>query len=91
MVRRCPEITKSPSSSRQIDEAAAKAAAEEQAKKKGVVGGYSMIPQDIEAEIPETGQDRHPTPMKYEAVSPENELKATVTSGSNTFDFDLKD
>jgi hypothetical protein len=76
-------------SSRQVDEAAAKAAAEEQAKKKGVPGGYSMIPQDIQAKF--LKQAKMMTPMKYEAVSPENDLKATVTSGSNVFDFDLKD
>jgi hypothetical protein len=76
-------------SARQFDEAAAKAATEEQAKKKGVSGGYSMIPQDIQAKFMKSAKST--TPAKYETVSDQNELKATVTTGSNAIDFDLKD
>jgi hypothetical protein len=78
-------------SSYEADEAAMKAETEKLAKDKGVekFAGGAMIPQEIAGKAAK--QAKRLTPQKYETLSGENTLKATVAATSNEFNFDLKD
>jgi hypothetical protein len=74
---------------RQIDEAAAHAAAEENAKQKGITGPSSaMIPQDIQAKL--LKQSKNSIPGKYQ-LAETTDLTATVEEHPKEIDFKLTD
>jgi hypothetical protein len=73
---------------RQVDESAAKAAAEEFAAKKGIKTGMVMVPQEVQAKLLQ--KTKSDIPGKYQ-IPQTTDLKATVKEGSNTFTFELKD
>jgi hypothetical protein len=73
---------------RQIDEAAAHAAAEENAKKKGITGASPVIPQDIQAKL--LKQSKNVIPGKYQ-LAETTDLTATVEEHPKEIDFKLTD
>ena len=73
---------------REVDEGAAKAAADEFAAKKGIKTGMVMIPQDVQAKL--LAKTKSNIPGKY-PIPQTTDLKATVKDSSNTFTFELTD
>ena len=72
---------------REIDEAAQKAATEKFAKEKKIEG-LMEVPQDVRAKLSQ--QAKASTPAKYLSTST-SDLKTTVEAHSNSLDFDLRD
>jgi len=71
---------------RELDEATAKSEMMEIAKKKGMPGGITQIPPEIQAK--NRAASKGTTPVKYESI---NDLKATITGSTSGLNFDLKD
>jgi len=72
---------------REMDEAAAKAAGEELAKKHGMAN-LKQLPPEVQAKA--FAQAKSSVPAKYQTVET-TDLTATVKEGTNKYEFELKD